>query len=56
MMQSAELWDRDDIAGGAGAFRRISATRSLLLQTKVRSILVIVPDVLGHEAFQMPFV
>ena len=56
MMQPAEPWHRDNFAALVRTFRRLTACRSLLAQAEMRPVVVIVTDVLVHQAFQMPFI
>src|ERR1017187_4937169 len=56
MMQTAKPWRRCDSAACISDCRGFTARRSLLVQAKVRSILVIIADVLIHEAFQMTLI
>lgn len=51
MMQAAESWHRDNFGSDRRAFCPFSACRSLLLQPEVRSVIVVVTKVFGHEAF-----
>ena len=55
MMKSAEPWRGDEL-GSLCAFRSFPGSRCLLVQTKVRPILVVVMNVLIHKAFQMPLI
>ncbi len=56
MMQAAESWRRDDFGSDRSAFCPFSACRSLLFQPEMRSVIEIIADVLGHEAFQMTLI
>jgi len=55
VMESAEPRARHNSATG-GACRDRPPERSVLVQSKVRSIFVVIADVLGQEAFQMALV
>ena len=56
MMQATKPWRRHNLAACVMTLRHFSARRSLLAQTKVGSVLVVVTDVLIHEALQMPLI
>ena len=56
MMQAAEPWHRDDLATCTMIRFCFTSGRRSLGQRKMRSILMIVPDVLVHQAFQMPLI
>jgi hypothetical protein len=56
MMQAAESRKGNDPRIGNSAIRRNSAFRSFLFQAEVRSVAVIVADVLAQQAFQMKLV
>ena len=56
MMQSAEPWHRYNPMVAFGILLCITTGRGSLRQRKMRAVLVIITDVLVHEAFQMPFV
>jgi len=56
MMQSAEPWHRNDSAAHFRVTQCFAASRRSLRQRKMSSVLVVIADVLIHEAFQMPFV
>ena len=55
MMQTAEPRHGDDFAGPL-TFCCLTTTRSLLAQTQLRPVVVVIPDELVHEPFQMPFI
>ena len=56
MMQAAESRHGNDLASCIGVRLGLTPGRRSLSQCKVRSILVVVPDVLVHQSFQMPFI
>lgn len=56
MMQAAKPWHCDDFAARIRLLRRHTPFRSLFVQAKVGSVLVVVTYVLVDEAFQMPFI
>ena len=56
MMQAAESRHRDDFGSDRRAFCPLSACRSLLLQPEMRSVIVVVTNVFGHEPFQMALI
>ena len=56
MVQAAESLHRYDLAACIGILFCFTTSRRSLPQCKVRSVVVIVADVLIHEALQMPFV
>jgi len=56
MMQAAKPRHREDSATGFGTLFCFTTVRSSLLQREVRSVIVIIADVVGHESLQMPFV
>ena len=57
MMQTAEPWHRYyPVTHNAGVTHCLTIRGRFLRQRKMSSILVIIPDVLVHQAFQMPFV
>ena len=57
MMQTAEPWHGNDPAACIGISSAASRPAwGLLRQAKMRSVLVVVTDVLIHQAFQMPFI
>jgi hypothetical protein len=56
MMQPAKPWHRYDFATCIGILRGLTTGRRSLRQREMRSIFVVVTDVLVHQAFQMPFI
>ena len=56
MMQAAESWHRYNPAIHIGPPPRFTTCGRLLRQRKTGSVLVIVTDVLLHQASQMPFI
>ncbi len=56
MVQSAKPWHGDNFAVLVRTCHRLTPCRSLLAQAEMRSVAVIVADVLVHQAFQMAFV
>jgi hypothetical protein len=57
MMQTAESWHRyNSVTHNTGVTHCFTIRWRSLRQRKMSSILVIIPDVLIHQAFQMPFV
>src|SRR6516164_1108645 len=56
MMQPANTRQGDDTASCAGTLLDQPLARRLFRQTKMRPVLVIIADVVNHEAFQMAFV
>jgi hypothetical protein len=57
MMQTAQPWNRYyPVTHNAGVTHCFTIHGRFLRQRKMSSILVIIPDVLVHQAFQMPFV
>ena len=56
MMQTAKTRQGQDGAALASALLRRPAPRRFFLQAKMRPVLVIIADIVVHEAFQMVFV
>jgi len=56
MMQAVESRRRNDLCIRCRVRRRLPASWSFLLQAKMRPVVVVVEDVLIHEAFQMALV
>jgi len=57
MMQTAEPWHRYyPVTHNAGVTHCLTIRGRFLHQRKMSSILVMIPDVLAHQAFQMLFV
>lgn len=56
MMQSAEPWHRNNLAGRARLFNRLPVRRSLLVQPKMSPVIVVIANILGHEPFEMALV
>jgi len=56
MMQAAEPWHGKDLGACRRTFRSFSESRSLFIQTKMCSVVVIIADVLIHQALQMPLI
>jgi hypothetical protein len=56
MMQTAEPWHRDYPATWARSSNGIASCRGLLLQPKVRPVIVVVADIFGHQPFEVSLV
>jgi hypothetical protein len=56
MMQTAQPWHGYDLEACNGILFRFTTGRRSLIQRKMRSVVVVVADVLIHEALQMPFI
>src|ERR1035437_5687341 len=56
MVQAAESLHRYDFAACIGIHFCFTTSRRSFVQCKVRSVVVIVADILIHKALQMPFV
>ena len=56
MMEAAEPRKREHRATYFRVLRDLTASRSLLIQSEMRSVLVIVADVLVHQALEMRLV
>jgi hypothetical protein len=56
MMESAEPRDRYNPAAFGGSLHCFAACRSLLVQTKMCPVAVVVMDILAHQAFEMPLI
>jgi hypothetical protein len=56
LVQSAEPRHRYDSAISAGISPRLTTSGCFLRQPEVRSVIVVVVDVLNQEALEMPFV
>lgn len=56
MMEAAEPWHGDNFAAGACILRCHTASWSLLVEPKMRSVVIVVIDVLTHQALQMAFI
>jgi len=56
MMQSTEPWHGEDFAPLIVMDLGFSSSRSFLLQSKMRPVVVIIANVFVHQSFQMPFV
>ena len=56
MMQTAEPRRRDSSPARIRVLRRLAICRRSLLQPEVRSVVVVVTDVLAHQAFQVALV
>jgi hypothetical protein len=56
MMQATQPWHRYDPAIHTELARCLTASRGALPQREVCAVVVIVTDVLVHQAFQMPFI
>jgi len=56
MMQTAESWHRANVALGSGFVYGITTGRRSLSQCKMSSVVMVITDVLVHQAFQMPLV
>ena len=56
MMQTTKARHRDNVRRKRRLFCRRSTTGSLLRQTEMRSVVVVIVEVFGHEAFQVPLI
>lgn len=56
MMQPAEPRHGNDLRVNWSSLHHLSASGSLLAQSKMSSVVVIIADILVHQAFQMPFI
>src|SRR5665213_4586039 len=56
MMQPAEPWHRYDLIVAAGILLRFTTHWRSLVQSKMSPVLVIITNVSGHKAFQMPLI
>lgn len=56
MMQSAQSRHEKDVAIGASGFSRLAAGGHFLRHAKMSSVVVVITDVIGHEAFQVPHI
>lgn len=56
MMQTAEPWHGYNLVTCARIRFCFTTRWSLLLQTEMRAILVVIADVFVHQALQMPFI
>jgi hypothetical protein len=56
MMKAAESWHRCDLSTGAWIPFSTATGRRSLRQREMRSVFVIVANVLTHQAFQMPLI
>ena len=56
MMQAAEPRHGNDLRAHALCWPRSATCRSLLVQPEMRTIIVVIANVLGHEPFQMAFI
>jgi hypothetical protein len=56
MVQAAEPRQADHCAIASSVHCPPTTCRSRLLQSKMRSVVMIVADVFSYEAFQMPFI
>src|ERR1039458_8591472 len=55
MVQTAKPRHRNNLRCAAGLDGQ-AICRCLLCQSKVRSVVMVVTDVIGHQAFEMPFI
>ena len=55
MMQAAEPWHRNNLATHIGSAYCFTKTRCSLRQREVRPIVVVITDVIIHEALEVPF-
>lgn len=51
MMKTTESWHRNNFTSGSRVTSCLMTGRSFLGQRKMSSVLVVVPDVLAHQAF-----
>ena len=56
MMEAAEPWHGDNFAVGACILRCHTASWSLLVEPKMRPVVMVVIDVLIHKALHMPLI
>ena len=56
MMQAAEPGLRYNFASWSRILSRVATTGRFLGQSEMRSTFVVLPDVVVHEAFQMPLI
>jgi len=56
MMQAAEPWHGDDLAICTRMDLCFTSRRCFLLQREMRSVPVIIADVIRHQSFQMPLI
>jgi hypothetical protein len=56
MMETAQPWHRHNLAVCFDSGSWLTTCRRFLLQPKMRSVVVIVTDVLVHEALEMLFI
>ena len=56
MMESAQPWHRDNFAVGIRIFRSLTAGGRFLRQREMGAVLMVIADVLSHEALQMALV
>ena len=56
MMQATKPWHGDDLAACIMIDLGFTPRRRSLCQSEMRSVLVVIADVLRHQAFQMLFV
>ena len=55
MMQTTQPRHRDNLLAGVQTYR-FPASRSLFVQAEMGSVVVMITDVVGHQASQMPLV
>jgi len=55
-MQAPEPWRIDNLGSRVRPTRCLAAGRSLLVQAKMRPALMVIADVIVHQALQMPFI
>ena len=55
MVQAAEPWEREDLATRDWILRYHAASRSLLVEPQICSV-VIIADVVLHHTLEMPFI
>jgi hypothetical protein len=56
MVQTAKPWHRNHPATWARSSNGLTSCRGLLFQPEVRPVVVVVADVLDHQALEMPLV
>ena len=56
MMQTTESWYRNDFADRIFLFGGFATCWSLLLQAKMRSVIVVVANIIGHQSLEMMFI
>ena len=56
MMQTAEPWHRDNPTTQSGLAHCLTTGRRSLCQSEMRSVVVVVMNVLAHQTFQMALI